>query len=214
MSEFWRTFWDAKSSEPGTAASGRSSCSPVELFAVLTDVCDALDLSCEDDLVDVGCGVGTLGNHLVPHVRSYTGIDFSPAALLVFRKRRPMGWVSRVGDVMDIPLPEGTADKVLVYSVLQYLPMESVPQAFDELRRISKAGAVCLCGANPKESKREWYLSGCPERTREANELATWFDPASLVSLADQHGWSATLRPVTPRVFQSQYMFDLVMRAR
>jgi amino acid adenylation domain-containing protein/thioester reductase-like protein len=79
-------------------------------------------------VLEIGCGVGLLLQHLAPQCAIYTGADFSASALRQLRE-----WMSGREDLKHVELlhraatdlqdlPAGTFDTILLNSVVQYFP--------------------------------------------------------------------------------------------
>ena len=222
-SAYWRQAWEAKAEEPDFTASGRSSGDPRQLFAALADVCAALDPNPDDLLMDLGCGVGLLVRHLVPYVRGVVAADF--AVNLLRRAQRQTPTVRFVAaDVRKLPFRSGNFPKVLVSSVLQYLGNDdAVAAALEEVRRVTARGGRAFASGNPDRSRKKAYIAGIdkldlPEERksfiRERNRKAFWLSPETLLRQAEAAGWTAEVRSISPVIWQSFYMFDLLLIAR
>ncbi len=79
-------------------------------------------------ILEIGCGVGLLLQHLAPLCESYVGADFSAAAIGQLQQ-----WVDRRGDLPQVrlmhrsateleDLPAGAFDTIVLNSVIQYFP--------------------------------------------------------------------------------------------
>ena len=95
------------------------------------------------DLVfDAGCGTGA--NILLLHrsVRRIIAMDYSAAAVTRCQKRLLHNKVENVevfqGDITSVPLPDGSVDRILCMSVLQYIDDTQLRAAFREFARILK----------------------------------------------------------------------------
>ncbi len=98
-------------------------------------------------LVDFGCGNGAQTSLLVPLFDRVTGVDVNQVYLEEFTRRiAAAGWQDRVQAVSltgdRIPLPDGTADMVASFTVLEHVPDEMA--ALAEMRRVLKAGGRLL----------------------------------------------------------------------
>jgi SAM-dependent methyltransferase len=219
----WRAIWESKVTEPDFAASGRSSGDPGQLFALLGDACTALQPNAEDTLLDLGCGVGLLARHLAPYVRRIVGADLAMGLLRRAREKVPAARFA-AAHILDLPFCDRTFPKVLVSSVLQYVEGDdAVARALTELRRVTAADGRAFVSGNPDERKKEEYIAGIDRLDlaedrkaviRERNRKAYWMSPESLVRQAEEAGWRAEIRPISPTVWQSSYMFDLLLVAR
>jgi len=102
------------------------------------------------DLVfDAGCGTGGNIMLLQPSVRRIIAMDYSEAAVERCQKRLDHNRITNVevfqGDVTSIPLPDGSVDRILCMSVLQYVDNAQLRAAFREFARIlSKDGVLVL----------------------------------------------------------------------
>jgi ubiquinone/menaquinone biosynthesis C-methylase UbiE len=98
------------------------------------------------DLLDVGCGPGTLTCDLAARVApgAVTGIDASADVLEVARgvaaERGLITVAFEVGDVYDLGFAEGTFDVVHAHQVLQHLG--DPVGALAEMRRVCKPGGT------------------------------------------------------------------------
>jgi ubiquinone/menaquinone biosynthesis C-methylase UbiE len=95
------------------------------------------------DLLDVGCGPGTISLGLAHHVRSLVGVDaeddFDDAR--AYAEALGIGNVEfRVGDVYGMNLPDEAFDACLAHSMLETL--ERPVDGLREIRRVLKPGGV------------------------------------------------------------------------
>ena len=125
-----------------------------------------------------------------------------------------------VDDVLASRLADACVDKLLAYSVLQYLGDESnVNQALHEVARVLKPGGRALLAANPDSARRPAYEAVVRKHADQAEmdrEIALldnllWLPGSRLIELAQAAGLSARVEPISTRIWQHFYMFDLVL---
>lgn len=212
----WQAYWDERAKLEGPEGSGwGASVRPMELFAHLASIAEHLELKPRDVLLDVGCGTGEIGLHLARHVKVYAGMDSSRNAIEALEAcgRGIPNLMTVCASITEMPAL--SVDKILCSSVLQYLEPEDVGTALRQLRKVVTPGGRCLCSLNPDARIKDQYLAGCKDPERRAlNEAALWFDQATLLRQANAAGWRAHIKPVDDRIWQSWYMFDLVMEAK
>jgi ubiquinone/menaquinone biosynthesis C-methylase UbiE len=96
-------------------------------------------LTADDDLIDIGCGDGTL---LLPAknagVHSATGFHATEEEAAIVRK---LGVDARQGFTDSLPLPDQSASVVVCNNVLLIVPRETIPASLLEFYRIAKPGA-------------------------------------------------------------------------
>src|SRR5581483_1730813 len=160
--DYWLRFWEETAqAEHPAKANGRSSASAAEFFYLLADICAKLEFSGESSLLDIGCGSGHVLQMLAPWVRYAVGVDYAQGQVKnAARHLLKFPHVEvRQANVLALPFPEGTFDRVLCWSVLQYLPdREQVQTALREVARVLAPGGRALVAGNPDIStKRTTY---------------------------------------------------------
>jgi len=106
-------------------------------------------LTADDDLVDIGCGDGTL-LLLAKNagVRSATGFHATEEEAAIVRK---LGVDARQGFTDCLPLPDESASVVVCNNVLLIVPREKIRASLLEFYRIAKPGARVFIGEIPLE---------------------------------------------------------------
>ena len=116
------------------------------------------------DVLDVGCGPGTITADLATLTRPgrTVGIDASEDVIAQASSLDPAaGAEFRVGNLMELPFPDGSFDVVHAHQVLQHLA--DPVGALREMARVCRAGGWCgptitsaapLCLARPVSAKR------------------------------------------------------------
>ena len=96
-----------------------------------------------DDVLDVGCGTGSLTSTLAlnPHIRGLQGVDFS-AAYIEHAKHLYKGSriQFKVGDACALPFGDQEFDHSLSMLVLQFIPQPE--RAVSEMRRVTRPGGT------------------------------------------------------------------------
>ncbi|MDP2759245.1 MAG: class I SAM-dependent methyltransferase [Sideroxyarcus sp.] len=223
MSIDWQAFWDTKAeADSDFQATGRGLMTPTGYLYTVSEIVRLLELRSGEVLADIGCGSGLIALSLSPWLKFIHAVDFSPA--LVQRARSNLAGVENidvmVGDLTDLPLGDASMDKLLAYSVLQYLGSEAaVSAAFSQVGRVLKKGGRALFAANPDPARRMVYEGLVRDRAdvvSAGKELALlddllWIPQGRLVQLAGDVGLKAHVEPISTRIWQHFYMFDLVV---
>jgi ubiquinone/menaquinone biosynthesis C-methylase UbiE len=102
----------------------------------------------EDTILDAGCGSGMNIERLHSKVRRIIAMDLCRGSVERARQRTQLGKMENVevieGNIVDIPLPDCSVDKILCMSVLQYLSDSDVREAFREFRRIVRPEGMVI----------------------------------------------------------------------
>lgn len=219
----WFAFWEAKADAGNDfQATGRGLMDVPGYLHTVAEVVRILDLHQVDRLADIGCGAGLIALTLAPWLERIYAVDISPA--LIERARKNLAGVNnvdlKVGSLTKLPLTDVCVDKLLAYSVLQYLGDESnVSQALREVARVLKPGGRALLAANPDPARRPTYEAVVRERadqTAAEREITLlddllWLPGPRLLELAAAAGLNARIEPIDARIWQHFYMFDLVL---
>lgn len=134
-------------------------------------------------LVDIGTGTGRMIELLGAEAESSVGIDRSPEMLRLAREK--LGGAGcrnvelRQGDMFALPLPDGSADTVIIHQVLHYAPQ---PQGViaEAARILAPGGRLLVVDFAPHENEEL--------RTRHAHarlgfadaQMRSWFEAAGL----------------------------------
>lgn len=217
----WAAFWDAKAEEPTDfGATGRARMDIIGYLHTVAEVARTLELAPADVVLDVGCGTGLMTLSVAPFVAQVYAIDISEN--MVQRARQNLAGFSNVviskGSITGTLRPDMSVDKVLAYSVLQYLSSEDeIAAAIAEVRRVLRPGGRALLAANPDPRRRRAYDEVLRldaeerERARNAVDSVLWIDGTRLLELAAANGCSAKIQPISERIWQHFYMFNLVL---
>jgi len=141
-------------------------------------IVEAVELCPSDDLVDIGCGDGTL-LRMAQKVGVRSALGFLATAEEVSLVQRT-GLNVRQGLADQLPLPDGIASVVVCNSVLLIVPREKIPASLREICRIAQPGARIFIGeipfaeltdSTPQFSNRRQVLSYLYRQ----HGLRTWF---------------------------------------
>jgi SAM-dependent methyltransferase len=185
-----RSFWDLAYEDGSYAAYWEPPRVPAELAAA---VADGL-LPHPGPVLDVGCGSGVESVYLAGQGYRVVGVDASPAALAVARRRATAAAVEvdwRPGSVFDLPLADGEAAAAIDRGCFHALDPEDHPRYVAELARVLAAGApLLLRGA--AETDEEEGLVGVDAATVERFFPTDLFSRGPLVP-CPLHARSGTL---------------------
>jgi len=219
----WTAFWDNKAgSDNDLQATGRGLMDLPGYLHTVAEVVKLLDLKQGEHLIDVGCGAGIMALSLAPWLGSICAIDISTA--LVSRAGANLQGQENVtfsvGSITRIPVPDSSAEKLLAYSVIQYLEKEeNVRLVMQEVARVLKSGGRALLAANPDPLLRGAYEQVVRQRpdvegvNKELGLLdhLLWLSQKQMTEMAKSAGLQAKPEPLNQRVWQHFYMFHLVL---
>lgn len=112
----------------------------------LAEILELLDvrLTSEEDVVEIGCGIGRLTRVLASSARSVHAIDISREMLSRARTHNPdlsnVHWIHGDGESLD-PLPDGAFDACVSHVVFQHIPNPQITLGYiREIGRVLRAG--------------------------------------------------------------------------
>lgn len=127
---------------------------------ILSDLLNKLDLQVTDTLLEIGCGPGNLLVPLANFCAEATGID-NEAAIERLNKRlaKDSKLIGIAGNFLEINLHTTAFDKILVYSVLQYLSSKKEALDFtDRALALLQPGGRLLLGDLPNRTKKSRFI--------------------------------------------------------
>jgi ubiquinone/menaquinone biosynthesis C-methylase UbiE len=142
-------------------------------------------------ILDAGCGTGVFTLDIFSSGSHVVGLDISlPMLVQAGKKLRGYPFEMVVADMLNLPFPEDTFDKVVSVTTLEFI--EDAKGAVGELFRVTKKGG-CIVVAT-LNSLSPWGL----RRKAEAKEKHTIFEkaifrsPSELLRLAPVEGLAKT----------------------
>jgi ubiquinone/menaquinone biosynthesis C-methylase UbiE len=121
--------------------------------AIHTQIVASVELCPADDLVDIGCGDGTL-LRMARQIgcRSAIGLLATEEEVTVLRR---VGLTARQGFTDALPIPDASASVVVCNNVLLIVPREKIPASLREIYRVSKPGARIFVGEIPFAAQQD-----------------------------------------------------------
>jgi cyclopropane fatty-acyl-phospholipid synthase-like methyltransferase len=184
----------AKRLDSPTLISGRRCFQADAEANIVKDVISKLRIEKAHRLLEIGCGVGVLLTPLSKQVAEGVGIDH-PACLDKYRALGVPANVTLVAGQWPRVELDGLFDRVLIYSVLHYMPGPEEARAFilaaiDSLR----PGGRLLIGDIPNRDSRERFMSTDDGKRchaewveRNARTKANHIESDSILSQIDNH---------------------------
>jgi cyclopropane fatty-acyl-phospholipid synthase-like methyltransferase len=224
---YWRSFWrkhatESQRAEPLRQVLRLQSGQPVApdtVAAIVASVTDLLEPSPGHTLLDLGCGNGLLTRHLFDKFGRVLAVDVSAEFTTQLGLSAPSHVAAWQADVATVELPPASVDRVLCYSVAQYLSEAELAGLFLRMRSWMRVGGLAVIGDIP-DVTRMWMFFNSIERERAHFDalvcgrpiIGHWFDPVWLTKLARHAGFEAEIRPQPARLPYQHYRFDLIMR--
>jgi ubiquinone/menaquinone biosynthesis C-methylase UbiE len=147
----WRKYWNERSAAASSDFEFDRGVSPrrkeVEDLAE-QELVRFIDPKPTDVVLDAGCGTGV--NILLLHskVKRILGIDYSQGAIERCRRRIQTNDIANAelheGSISKLTLADGSFDKIICLSVLQYVDDSDVRLAFAEFARVLKDGGYLV----------------------------------------------------------------------
>jgi len=91
----------------------------------------------------MGCGPGHVARYLHGAGAAVFGLDLSPSMVEIARQLNP-DLSFRVGNMMDVDLPDGLLAGIAVFYAIVNIPKESLPLVFREMERVLQPGGLIL----------------------------------------------------------------------
>jgi ubiquinone/menaquinone biosynthesis C-methylase UbiE len=167
-------------------------------------IVEAVELHAGDDLVDIGCGDGTLLKMAErAGVKTAIGLLATEEEVAVLRRH---GLEAQQGLTDQLPLPAACASVIVCNSVLLVVPREKISKSLYEIHRIAKPDARIFLGEipfvkpddpTPHFSTRRETLSYLYRRYG----LRTWFGMVRRMAWWALRGRPTVIRPGTAITF-------------
>ncbi len=118
-----------------------------------------LGLAPADRMLDLGCGVGLITEHLIDKTDLVVGLDANINMLNLASRNVREKTILIVGMADELPFLDKTFDKILSHSVFQLFPsLKYAEKVLSEIKRVLKKGGKCLIMDVCDIEKKEQYL--------------------------------------------------------
>ena len=183
---------------------------------------EAPAITAEDDVLDLGCGVGRLTRAIAARAGRVTALDVSPEMLRRAQDLNPglgnVTWVLGDGETLE-PIGDGSIDVAVSHVVLQHIPSVKVQLGYvEELGRVLRPGGWAAFGLStdprvhePRQSRRGMLralVGAQPQGTDQPEWLGAFVPLDALGATAVQAG--LTLE----RIEGANTQFTLVLARR
>lgn len=157
FTKFTRAQWDthaevSKDRHPVVVRGNRSESAMKEIESNRRLFDQLLEPRATDAFLEIGCGNALYLQYFAPRVRRAVGLDLSPNMLQRARECAGRCGVTlslASGSAHALPLADASFDRILNNGMLEYLPVEVVPEFFAEVHRVLKPGGLALIAEVP-----------------------------------------------------------------
>lgn len=176
-------------------------------------------------ILEIGCGDGRLFPYLGFPASSYTGVDFSPKLLDLFRSHHP-GLELRCSEGSSFLDCGAMYRLIFSHGVVQHFDPEMLDRHFENGRQMMDADSVLVCASVLDKDRQKQYDSGLLTRgtrarlVRRAKSAARrilgldvmgyWYSREEIAKMAAAHGLEATF--AESRMFS--YRFHVILRLK
>ncbi len=135
--EFWERAWSGV----------KAPYTQLPDLAYLTRIPDTLKQRSVRTVLDLGCGTGWLSIYLARHNFAVTGLDISRHAIKLAKE-----WAEKedldihfdIGDIADMPYPDGLFDAVVANSIFEHFPFEVARSTLQKLKTVLVPGGTFI----------------------------------------------------------------------
>jgi 2-polyprenyl-3-methyl-5-hydroxy-6-metoxy-1,4-benzoquinol methylase len=129
---------------------------------IIKQLATRFDRAADVSLLDVGCGVGILHDHLGGTCARICGVDVSEVSIEAAKERHP-DFEYRVMEGNQIPYPSAAFDIVTAINVLHHIDPEARRDFVLELKRVIRpSGVACIIEHNPLNPLTRLAVLRCP----------------------------------------------------
>lgn len=152
----------------------------------------------DERVLDYGCGIGSYCPLFSPKV--YWGLDKDPQRIEYAKKKYPGYRFDALTMESDLPMGNGTVDKIMMISVLHHMPSVEIIKMLAEFQRVLKPQGK-LVFIEPCLSKKIGIRDRLMKRLDEGKYIRT---PDEYLHLLSSNGYDAVLG----RIFRKLWLYQ------
>ena len=191
-----------------------------QIDMIVNAVVTGLELSKEDNLLDLCCGNGALSTLLLKHCKGGVGVDFSECLISVAQKNfteepRETYILSDIVDFCEEPRSPEIFTKVLCYGSFAYLEQHRAERLLYLLRNnFLNLHRVFIGNCPDKELLSDFVKDRQFEPGTEDNPdspIGIWRTKEEFSALAKRCGWQISFHKMPDYFYAAHYRYDVIL---
>lgn len=226
----WRNFWRQRAavgdsdlatelSEVGKTVLGQPI-SEAQLGAIVASICEALNLTGDDEVADLGCGNGLITARVFPHVRKLAAFDISEALISAALSRHNSdGLIYETADICSLMFSSAAlrnVRKVYLYEVAQHLTTDEFATVLSNAFGGGRV-EILFSGSMPDADRLENFYD-TPERmalyrrnvAANTEQIGHWWHLSEIQEIVSRIGLRMEVRHQNPILHTAHYRFDVL----
>jgi ubiquinone/menaquinone biosynthesis C-methylase UbiE len=224
-----KKLWYLSAHEDEQIANQRGAITPVESAAIADDVQQKLKCRNTDLVLEIGCGTGLLAKKITDDLKTYIGLDIIYDLLKSAQQNNRSARTNFLkADGQTLPIKSGVIDRILMYSVILYLPPLILKSILQECQRVLKTEGVLFIGDIPNpnnlgeffktDNVKTWRIPFLIRkrllkiwlRKLSNSPCAGWYRPEEIQSLLFKEGFAGTMVPQGPQSPFRHFRYDIL----
>lgn len=199
---------------------------------IAVDAVSKIEPKAGDRILEIGCGTGMLGSLVSETGADYIGMDLIYGLVNRAQNRQIPKTCFVQGDALRMPFRDQRFSKIMLYSVILYLPPATLYLILEEISRVLIKGGLLLVGDVPDPDRAGRFLSRYQahagsdkqfSRLRLAGFLMKkrlqkalnmpgggWYSPKQLLQLLEQLGFEGKIVEQESSLPFSHYRYDCI----
>jgi SAM-dependent methyltransferase len=193
----------------------------VQFDRIILDAIQKLELTDNDDVLDLCCGNGLITSAIAEKCNSIVGVDFSEPLIEIAREYHSLNNTKYLNlSVLDISFENLRISrrftKIYMYEGLQYFHEDQLSDLMQTLLALSNESVVMLFGGVPDKNKI-WDFYDTPERQREyearkaqgMEAIGTWWEKSFIGQICNDYRLHCEFLPQYELSHTAHYRFDV-----
>jgi cyclopropane fatty-acyl-phospholipid synthase-like methyltransferase len=179
-----------------------------------------IEISKEDEILDLCCGNGLFTTHFASKCKKVTGVDFVKELTDRIDLRKYNNISLFVKDVKEVGFGVANFSKVFIYAGLQYFSPKETLSLLESVAKWLQKGGLFFIGDIP-DVARMWKFFNSREREKvyfdsvktDKPLIGTWFDREWLLKLGKYAGFTdGNILSQPPDFPYAHYRFDMILK--
>ncbi len=203
---------------------GGKSVSQVQFDSMVAQIIDLMQLSTDDNLLDICCGNGIFTKQLASKVKHVTGIDFcQPLVDIAIRDHGADNIDYHCMDARQLEQLEQVAkkkfNKIVMYAALQHFKPQDLSLMLNKLSGFIDPKPLLFIGFVP-DRKRKWFFYNTPKRkiehivrnTFDRDNFGHWWDSKTLDRICAPFNLKCSFSDLPQGLHATSYRFNILIQ--
>ena len=190
-----------------------------EFKIIINSLTEVLQISDEDEILDLGCANGLITNEIAKYAKFVTGFDINQDLLAVANKHHKKNNIDYMqNNIMDIDFTQYNAKKFYMLAIVQYFEYNMLRELLQKISN-QKESFILFITEIPDQEKLLSFYDTKERRNflftelieKKKSHIGNWWYKEHIIQICEDLGLAIEIKDPDPLLHTSHYRFDVLI---